>query len=132
MEDQIIPRKKWPLWSASTPACKQIRRFWNVNLFLANPDGFRHAVEYVRRGKNGRRLTGDIIVVGPLYGVSTWNVISPSTAEAAAELNFLEEAIPDLNSNCHLKAADDYFLPGPRPRADWRRLTLKDLDKAAH
>lgn len=92
-------------------------------------DGFRHAIEFTFRGKSGHVLTGDMMISGPMDGELGWSIVAfhgESGPEGFEELDFLDKAVPDMDSKCHLSPMGDNLIPGPKPRSKWKRLNLRN------
>ena len=90
-------------------------------------DGFRHAIEYTMRTRSGHVLAGDMMISGATDGDFGWSVVAfhgETTDEGFEELDFLMNAVPNLDSKCHLKPVGDHLIPGPKPRSEWQRMDL--------
>lgn len=92
-------------------------------------DHFRVALEYTVRSGDGHSLTSDILISGPLDGVSTWEQVpqhGETTEHGFEELDVLTKSLPSWDSNCNLRPVFDNTLPGPKPRSEWRSIKMED------
>ena len=90
-------------------------------------DEFRNALEYTIHGKDDHALTSDILLSGAFGGVLTWSLVpqhGETTEQVFGELDVLMKSLPGWDSRCNLKPAGDHLLPQPKPRSEWRRLSL--------
>jgi hypothetical protein len=104
---------------------KSNSQFQSVDVYSV--DDFRSALEFTIRGKDGHDLTSDILLSGPFGGATTWSLVTlhgETTAQGFEELDSLTKSFPGWDSSCNLKPAADNLLPQPKPRSEWRRLSL--------
>src|ERR1051325_7054788 len=89
---------------------------------LYSIDGFRFAIEYAFRNKDGRVVVSDIEFFD-LGGTVTVGDRIPRevSMETPDEAQRLESQL-DLTAKCHLQGAFDNLLPQPKARADWQQI----------
>ena len=89
---------------------------------LYSIDGFRFAIEYAFRNKDGQIVASDIefFVLGGTVTVGD-KIPREVSTEAASEAQDLESKL-DLASSCHLQYSLDNLLPWPKARADWQKM----------
>ena len=85
-------------------------------------DDWRFAFEYATRDASGRVLISDLMLFGNFWDMQPQH--GELTDTGFEELDFLTKAFPDMDSKCHVSPAGDHLLPGPKPRAEWRRVEL--------
>ena len=93
----------------------------SVSLYSIDEDRF--AAEYVFRNKDGQFVTSDIEFFIDEEGsvTETDKVPREVSEETMREAEDLESKL-NLHSKCHLTAAFDNDIPGPKARADWQRM----------
>jgi hypothetical protein len=89
---------------------------------LYSIDGFRFAIEYAFRNKNGHVVVYDIEFIGN-SGIVTDKIPREISTETADEAWRLEDRL-DLNSKCNLRYAGDNLYPEAAARADWQKIEL--------
>ena len=87
-------------------------------------DGFRSAIEYTFRDKNGHQVISDIMLSGRHYSFPIQH--DESQVVVAQDMDFASRISDRLSSECHVSPAFDNLLPSPKVRADWRRVDLPD------
>lgn len=87
---------------------------------LYSIDGYRFAIEYAFRNKDGRVAASDIEFFGG-SAIVTDKIPREISMETADEAQALEAKL-GLTSKCRLHYAFDNLYPQPRARADWQRM----------
>jgi hypothetical protein len=87
-------------------------------------DGFRFALEYRFRGKDGHQEVSDLMISGANY---SYPILHNESREVIGQEMDLAMKIRDrLKSDCHVSPAFDNMLPAPKERAEWQPLDLPD------
>jgi hypothetical protein len=72
-----------------------------------------------------------MLISGAINGDFGWSVVAfhdESDVEGFEELDFLMKAVPNVDSECHLRPAGDHLIPGPKPRSEWKQMDLRNYD----
>jgi hypothetical protein len=91
-------------------------------------DGFRFALEYVFKDKDGRLVTSDIVLSGVSDNNNAYEVSIPDNKPdymGWESVEFLSKRFPQLDTTCRVSSAFDNLIPYPKPRAEWVRVDLK-------
>jgi hypothetical protein len=116
-----IPASAIPTVKCLRDVLKSSSEVQSVSLYSI--DGFRFAVEYVFRGKNGQTAVFD----DEMFKDSDGSVVEGDqipreiSDESANEAQDLETKL-DLQAKCHLEYIGDGILPEQPARSDWRKL----------
>jgi hypothetical protein len=117
-----IPASAIPMVKCMRDVLKSSSAVQSVSLYSV--DGFRFAIEYVFRDKNGQAAVFDdeMFIEDSDGSVTAGDKIPREISEKSMnEAEDLETKL-GLETKCHLESAMDNILPQPPARSNWRKL----------